>query len=148
MAAIRDLYVVKGKAYMSALLKVALVKKSDECDYFRCVESSAQRAVFETKRVGEGVTRFEYTIEEAKQADLVDRPKKDGKDGKDNWEKTPKLMLRRRCASQLSDEVYPDVVRGIGDREDLPEQTVNAAPQTFATPSPRRSSRRRRTKTC
>ena len=136
MAAIRDIYVVKGRGYMSALLKIALVKQSPECEYFRLVESTDKKAVFETKRVGEGVTRLEYTIEEAKQADLVDRPKGDGKSGKDNWEKTPKLMLRRRCGSQLADEVYSDVVRGIHDREDLPEQTVNAAPTTFAPPPP------------
>ncbi len=137
MAAIRDIYVVKGKGYMSALLKIALVKQSDECEYFRCVESTDKKAIFETKRRGEGVTRFEYTVEDAIRADLVGKSKKADAQ-KDNWEKDPRLMCRRRCGSQLADEVYSDIVRGIGNRDDVQQQeeSLNRAPATFAPPAP------------
>lgn len=135
MAAIRDIYVVKGKGYMSALLKVSLVKQSPECEYFRCIESTDKKAVFETKRRNEGITKFEYTIDDAIRADLVGKSKK-AEAGKDNWEKNPKLMMRRRCSSELCDEVYPDVVRGIGNRDDVQETAVNSAPSTFAPPPP------------
>ena len=138
MAAIRDIYVVKGKGYMSALLKIALVKQSPECEYFRCVESTDKKAVFETRRRGEGVTRFEYTIDDAIRADLVGKSKKADAQ-KDNWEKNPKLMCRRRCGSELADEVYSDIVRGIGNRDDVQHDdavSVNAAPTTFAPPAP------------
>jgi hypothetical protein len=121
--ALRDIDVVKGKTYMRALLKVALVKQSPECKYFRMVESTEKRAVFETDRKNEGVTRFEFTVEDAERARVLNRVGRDGKPLEDdNWTKWLRLMLRRRCASQLADEVYPDVVRGIRDREDLEEE--------------------------
>ncbi len=150
MAAIREIYVVKGKGYLSSLLKVALVKQSPECEYFRCVESTAARAIFETKRKNEGITRFEYTIQDAVRAELVgldaqgnlvgSKSKKPDA-GKDNWEKNPKLMLRRRCAGELADEVYPEITRGCGTQDDLPGDAplavnINAAPTTFAPPPP------------
>lgn len=129
--ALRDIDVVKGRPYMRALLKVALVKQSPLCRYFRMVESTDKKAVFETHREGEGVTRFEFTVEDADRAGVLGR----SKDGKpletDNWTKWLRLMLRRRCSSQLADEVYPDVVRGIGDREDIDEEKereLNPAP--------------------
>lgn len=148
MAAIREIYVVKGKGYLSSLLKVALVKQSPDCKYFRCVESTAQRAIFETERKNEGVTRFEYTIQDAVRAELVGLDAQGNLVGakskkpdaqKDNWEKNPKLMLRRRCAGELADEVYPEITRGCGtnDGDDMPEMVpVNAAPATFAPPPP------------
>jgi hypothetical protein len=131
MQSIRDVYVVKGRGYVSSLLKVALVKQSQECEFFRCVETSATKATFTTRRKGEGETTFSFTLEEAKAAGLI------ASGG--NWEKYPALMLRRRCSGQLADEVYPDVVRGIGDSDDVRQAApveLNAAPPTWAPPAP------------
>lgn len=129
---LRDIDVVKGRTYMRALLKVALVKQSPVCEFFRLVESTEKKAVFETKRRGEGLTSFEFSYEDAVRAGVINRVGRDGQPlSEDNWTKWLRLMLRRRCASQLADEVYPDVVRGISDKEDLEEQRereVNAAP--------------------
>lgn len=120
MVAMREIYVVKGKPHMSALSKVGLVKRSPLCEWFRCVESTAEKAVFETSRRGEGKTRMEFTAAEARKAGLLGRVTKSGEP--DNWEKYQALMLRRRCSSQLADEVYSDVTRGIGLLDDIPEE--------------------------
>lgn len=140
---LRDIDVVKGRPYMRALLKVALVKQSPVCRFFRLVESTNERCIYETHREGEGLTRFEFTVEDADRAGVLGRSGKDGKPLEtDNWTKWLRLMLRRRCASQLADEVYPDVVRGIGDKEDVEEQRereINPAPvglNTVAPPPP------------
>jgi hypothetical protein len=123
MVAVREIVVIKGRPYLSALLRISLVKQSPDCEYFRMVESSATKAVFETKRRGEGITRMEFTAEDAKRAGLLDRRDRDGKPiTDDNWNKYLPLMLRRRCGSQLADEVYPDVTRGTRDMEELEEE--------------------------
>ena len=119
---IREIVIVKGKPYLSALLRIGFVKTSPECEYFRLVESDNTKATFETKRRGEGITKLTYTIEDAKLAGLYGRKDKDGKLLDDNWNKSPGLMLRRRCGSQLADEVYPDKTRGSRDREELDEE--------------------------
>lgn len=130
MQSIRSISVVKGKGYLDALLKVALVKQSPECEYFRLVKSDATVATFTTKRRGEGETTLSFTIAEAKAAQLGGR-------SDDNWAKYPALMLRRRASSQLADEVYPDVVRGIAADDELPpERELNAKPATYAPPAP------------
>lgn len=115
MQSIREIYVVKGKGHVSALLKVALVKQSAVCEYFKMVESSDQVATFETKRRGEGVTRMSFTAKEARQAGLLGAPTKSGEPS--NWDKYTALMLRRRCTSMICDEVYPDVTKNVGDVE-------------------------------
>lgn len=112
MQSIREVYVVKGKGFVGALLRVALVKQSSQCIRWKLVESTEQVAVIETERRGEGVTRMQYALKDAERAGLL---------GNDNYKKNPALMLRRRCATQLADEVYPDVVRGVGAVEDAVE---------------------------
>lgn len=119
MQSFREVYVVKGRGYISALLKVALVKQHPDCAYFKLVESTPERATFETSRKGEGITRLSYTAQEARQAGLLGRQTRSGEP--DNWEKYTTTMLRRRCASQLADEVFPDATRGVGTTEEMAE---------------------------
>ena len=140
--AIREIVIIKGKPYLSALLRIGMVKNSPVCEYFRMVESTPTHATFETKRRGEGVTKLTYTIEQARLAGLAGRKDEKGNLLQDQWNKDPALMLRRRCGSQLADEVYSDVTRGSRDREDLEdEREINPAPfhqvgQTYAPPAP------------
>lgn len=130
MQSMREIYIVKGKGFVSSALKVALVKQSDVCEFFQLVSSSATKAVYKTKRRGEEATTLEYTMDQAVAAGLASN---------DNYKKHPDVMLRSRCSGRLCDIVYPDVVRGVGDRDDVgPETavTINAAPSTFAPPPP------------
>lgn len=113
--ALREIYVVEGKPSSSALLKVALVQQSSACETWDMIESTSTQATFETKRRGRKAVRLTYTLDDAREAKLL--PAKPGS----NWDKRPKLMLRRRCASELADEVYPDVVKGLRTEDEIEE---------------------------
>lgn len=114
--AMREVYVVKGRPSTSALLKVALVLQSPLCEYWQLIESTDTQATFETKRRGaKQPTRHTYTLDEAKKADLYPGQ------NDSSWRKRPKLMLRRRCESELADEVYPDVVKGLRTEDEAQE---------------------------
>lgn len=128
MQALRAIHIVEGKPTLSADLMVALVKRSPECVFFRMVESSAERATYETQRRGEpSPTRLGYTIEEAKAS---------GAATKDNWRKFPAAMLRARAASALARAVYPDLVLGVYDPDELDVRDTGpvAVPAPVAVP--------------
>lgn len=122
MQAIRGLYVVKGKAVMSADLQVAMVKRHPECSFFKLVSSDDKAATYETERKGEGKTAMTFTIQQAQQAGLS---------GGDNWRKYPAAMLRARCASALARAVYPDLTLGVYD----PDEARDFAPERDVTPA-------------
>lgn len=112
MQSIRGIHVIDGKPAMSADLMGALcVRRRDICEYVSLVESTPQRAVYETKRVGAPKpTRLTWTIEQAQAAGLR---------GKGNWSRYPDAMLRARCLSALCRAVYPDLVAGVYDPDEL-----------------------------
>lgn len=111
MQSCRSIHVIDGKPCLSADLIVGLVKRSAACDFFRLVESTSQRAVYETKRHGEPEpTRMEFTLEMAKRAGLLNR--------RGPWQTYPEPMMRARCASALARAVYPDVVGGISETDE------------------------------
>lgn len=105
MQGLSDINVIQGKPVFSADLMVAQCKRRpDVCKFIRLVESTEERAVYETQRAGSPEPeRFTFTMADAEGLGLR---------GKDNWRKQPKTMLRRRAAAQLAREVYPDLVRG------------------------------------
>lgn len=106
---------IKGKLTMSAQMIVGLVLRSGKAEYFECVESTAARAVYVTKRKGgRNEMRLEFTIEEARAAGYL--AKQDS-----SWQKTPKTMLRHRCETELARMAYPDVVGGLYTPDELEE---------------------------
>lgn len=139
--------VIKGKVAMSAQMIVALcLSKRHLCKYFIPVKSTETEAVFETFRVGTPKpVQGSFTMEDAKRMDLA---------SKDNWRKQPKVMLRWRAATALGRLVYPDLVAGMYDPEELQpdvlidderlraelarDVTPDAAQQTKANPPPAR----------
>ena len=130
MQSLRSIHIIEGKPTMSADLMVALVKRSAACRYFRLVESTAERAVYETARRDDPEpTRLAFTMAEARDAGVA---------GKDNWRKFPAAMLRARAASALVRAVYPDVLLGVYDSDsgelDEPVDVPRAEPSRPATP--------------
>lgn len=122
MVAIGNINIVEGKAEIGAQLMVALCLRSGMCEYFEPRESTSTKAVFATKRVG--ATRelvFEYDLEEARQMGLLDKGRTEWEKANNNWRKQPRTMLRRRCQSMLAREIYPDIVMGLYDHEELTE---------------------------
>jgi hypothetical protein len=84
-------------------------------------------AKYETYREGEGVTPMTFTIEEAQAAGVA---------GKDNWRKYPKAMLRARCIAALARTVYPDLLAGVYETEELETAPRHAAPVIEAPAQP------------
>lgn len=112
MQSLRSIHIINGKPTLSADLVAALVKSRPEvCEYFRLVDSNASQAVYETKRRGEpSPTTMTFSIEDAKRAQITGNP---------NWTKYPAAMLRARCITALARAVYPDLVMGIYDPDEL-----------------------------
>jgi hypothetical protein len=126
MQAIRSIHIIDGKPTMSSDLMVAMVKRHEACKFFRLVESSGSVATYETQRAGDPEpTRMSFSIEEAKAAGLA---------GKDVWKKFAPAMLRARCASSLARAVYPDLVMGIYDPDELDHSPAPAPEPRDVTP--------------
>lgn len=124
MISIGNINVIDGKAEVGALLMLAMVRKSGLMvpGGWKLLESTDQRAVYATKRIGDDDwTPFEYTIEEARQMGLLDKGKDEAARAKNNWLLQPRTMLRRRGISGLLREIYPDVVIGLYDHGELQE---------------------------
>ena len=112
MQSLRGLHVIDGKVGMAADMMVALCVSKPQCEYFTLVESTDEKATYVAKRRGEGTKEqtLTFTMAMAKAAKLT---------GKQNWQNFPAAMLRARCASALAKVVFPDLLAGIYDPEEL-----------------------------
>lgn len=123
MVSARSLSFVKNKLSLNAEAQVAAcMRHSAICLYFRLVETTAERAVYETLRAGspEKVT-LAYTIDQAKKANLLSNG---------TWQSHPAAMLRARCSSALAKAVFPDLVAGLVDPDEADEiRRVEGIPQ-------------------
>jgi hypothetical protein len=127
MQSMRMLSVIKGKVTLAADATVALVRRSGECVEWRLVETTAQRATYMTRRKGDTEpTTLTWTIEQAQRAGLT---------GGQGWRSYPEAMLRARCASALARVVYPDLVAGIYDPDEL-ATPIESAPRQEPAPVP------------
>lgn len=126
MQSIRGVYVIETQGVrrpsLAADMMVGVVKmRGDTCSYFRLIESSDTIATYETQRRGEPQpVKLSYTIQQANTAGLT---------GKGTWKAHPAAMLRARCSSALARIVYPDLVNGLYDPdevEDAPRSTSAA----------------------
>lgn len=112
---LRNTYVVKGKLSLSAQFQIGLVLKSGKADFFKCVESTASKAVWRTHRRGDPdpqATVCEWTIEDAERAGLI-------RQNQDTWGKYAKQMLRWRAGLDLARMVYPDLIGGLYSPDEL-----------------------------
>lgn len=120
MQSVRGIAIIKGKPTLSADTIGALVRRNKAvCEWLRIVESTDTVCTLETKRVGDPEpTKFSFTIEQAKRAGLA---------GGDNWRKYPEAMLRARCTAAICRAVYPDLVMGIYDPDELSDKPIQVA---------------------
>lgn len=117
---LRSIHLIEGKPSMSADLVVGLcVKRRELCEYFRPVESTGKVATYETKRTGSEPVRLSFTLEQARQANLL---------GKGNWKNYPDAMLRARASMALARAVYPDIAMGLYDPDELDAPRLHAVP--------------------
>jgi hypothetical protein len=129
MQALRGIYIVQGKPVLSSDLLVALVKRSPVCLFFRLIESTGERATYETHRKGEPEpTALTWTADDAKRAGLL---------SKDSWRAHPAAMLRARCAAALARAVYPDLLLGVYEESEGEEISARVSPpKQQAKPAP------------
>lgn len=119
MASLRGFHLVEGKPAMSAQLMLALCLKHPACEYFYPIESTAERAVWTSKRrEWPKAATWEWTIEEARQACLSFKTRKNLPG---MWSKYPKNMLGWRCVANAARAWYADVVGGLYTPEELRE---------------------------
>lgn len=113
MQSIRGLSIIKGKPTLSADAMGALVRsRRDVCGFLMLRESTTQRATYETQRVGDpSPTSMSFSVDDAKTAGL----------NGDNWRKFPAAMLRARALSAICRAVYPDLLLGVYDPDELAE---------------------------
>ena len=123
--ALRAFHVIEGKPTLSAdgMIAACLLRR-DVCEYFRTLESSNERATVETKRAGSPPQKLSFSMDDAKRAGLH---------GKQNWTKYPSRMLLSRARAALARDVYPDLLLGLDDPDELDAQparveVVQAAP--------------------
>lgn len=123
MQSLRSISIIQGRPSMNADLLAGLAKNNPKCKYFRLVESTEERATYETHREGSPEPeRLTFTLADAKALGLAE---------KDNWKKQPKAMLRARASAALARAVYQDSVLGLYSREELGQTTVDAEDAEF-----------------
>ena len=110
MQSLTTIYIVEGKPAMSSDLMAAKVLESGLAEYFEFAESTPEKCTFVTRRKGRPERSITWTIEQARQAGVV---------GKDVWKKYPAAMLRHRAASDLARAIYPEVVLGLYDPDEI-----------------------------
>jgi hypothetical protein len=121
MASIRGVHIVQGKPLLAADTMVALCLSSGLAEYFSCVEETADKVTYETKRKGSPhPQRATWSDEDTKNAGL---------NTKDNWRLHKKQMRRARAKAILARDVYPDVLAGCFDPDEV---HVDAAPVSHA----------------
>src|SRR4029079_18187718 len=103
-------HIIEGKPSPSAHFIIARAKAHPDCEYFQCIETTTERAVWVTKnRRNPKETRLEYTIKDAEQAG-----RRVG-----NWQKHPAEMVRKTGGVQLARIEYPEAFLGLYAAEEL-----------------------------
>lgn len=114
MVAVNNVAVINGKPTLSADIMSAVVKRSPEYGGIKWIEMSDKKAECEITRIlpnGEKeVQRSCFTIEDAQNAGLA---------GRDVWKKYPKRMLKHRCLSYGLKDMFPDLLAGLYDPEEM-----------------------------
>lgn len=121
---LRAMHIIEGKPTLAADAMGALcLRHSDVCEYLTLVESTDDHATYETRRRGApSPVRLTYTIAQATAAGLA---------SKANWKSYRASMLRARCESAICRAVYPDLVLGVYDPDELAdaEQPTRVEPR-------------------
>jgi len=122
MRAIQCLVVIKGRVTMSGEGMAALIRERVKYYKQRVIERSHERACIEVSRGAkidgevfwEDYQRIEFTIENAKRAQLLN---------KTVWKQYPEDMLWWRCISRMARVIFPDIIQGVY----IPDEALSAS---------------------
>lgn len=104
MQAFSSIAVINGKPAMSAELMLSLIYRNIPGFVVDFVTTTATECVIEAQRPGGIKTRFSFTMEDAKRANLA---------GKGPWLTYPAAMLRARCITAMARAMAPDALSGV-----------------------------------
>lgn len=104
LQALSHINVINGKPAMSAELMLAQILKLHPKTQFKFPERTNEKCTISVKRLGFDWENFTFTIEDAKQASLLNNP---------SWVKYPRAMLHARVVSEMARSLFPDAIAGI-----------------------------------
>lgn len=117
--AMRRIYMVKGRATLSAETQVALVRQAGVGTFEYEEGDDWVKVVGHRTETGESY-QATWSLQDAKDAGLT---------GKDNWKNYPKQMLRHRAESEVCRALFGDVTGGLyspGEIEDADIEMVQS----------------------
>jgi hypothetical protein len=127
MVSIQNIFTIPSdtgpKPGIYATLAVALCNEHPQCEYLKCIETTATKATYEIKRKGRDPRTLSWTIEDAQRAGLTGRGGDNAK--ANNWTKYPAEMLRARASMAIIRMEIPEAIMGLHSREEL-EDTLPA----------------------
>lgn len=103
MQSLQEIHIIKGRPGLSAKMQRAIILRAGHEIWIE--ESTSTRAVVKGRRSNGREGSVEWTIDDAKRAKLF---------GKDVWQQYPAAMLVARASSQLSRNLFADVLAGFG----------------------------------
>lgn len=103
MQAFSQINVIKGKPAISAELMLALIYRAHPKARIDFITLSNTECVIEARRPGGKMTKFAFTIEDAKTAGLL---------GNSTWSKYPRAMCRSRAITEMARTMFPDSIMG------------------------------------
>ena len=119
MQSLRAVYDIDGKPALDASVMQALCIVSPACEEFRCIHTDAEKASYSVKRRGQPAEIVTFTLEEAADADLLDRGDTAAAKKKNNWNRWRRAMLRARAKSNAARQVFPEILMGMYSGEEL-----------------------------
>lgn len=126
ITALSEVMEVNGKISFWGRTKLAIVMKSQLCEYIMAEEQDDTKCTLIAKRKGwPKEVKETYTIQMAEKAGLINRS--------DAWKKHPADMLYWRAVTRVISKVFPDVIQGFASVEDL-EDEVDEKVQVVAKP--------------
>lgn len=134
LASVNEIHVIEGRIFVGAEAQRALVLAAGHEIWPD--ELGTTRATWCGRRRGsEQVTRVTWSLDDARRANLVNKP---------NWRSYPRQMLSARASAELVRAVFADVVHGIGALEEYDGHIDGGAERAGETPARPRATRRRR----
>lgn len=120
MVALDSLYVVNNKIGISADMLLAGIREAHPKAEIIIKKSDSKECVIMARRPEQkDLTEFKYTIEEAKEAQLL---------VKDNWRKHPADMLFARCVTRMKRRLFPEVMKGLSHTPEELEEVRDVTP--------------------
>jgi hypothetical protein len=121
MQSLRGIYVVHGRPSIAADVLHALCLRDPTCEEFDCVFTDRTKATYRVKVRGKPAKEISFTIEQAREAGLLDRGDTPAAKAADAWQTWRAEKLRARCKTTVARMEFPHVGMGLYTQDELRE---------------------------